>query len=112
MRAFLTTEFGKCQLSLYGLSVITSFRSKVLERSYATGTTKGLPPAFAAKIRRVLFALDQAEGPDDLRQPGFGLHELTGDMAGFWSIVVNRNWRIVFRFDGTSVADVDYVDYH
>jgi proteic killer suppression protein len=37
---------------------------------------------------------------------------LKGDLAGFWSVSVSGNWRIVFRFDGGHVCDVDLVDYH
>ncbi len=44
--------------------------------------------------------------------PGYGLHPLTGDFAGFWAVRVSKNWRIVFRFEGRNVRDVDMVDYH
>ena len=92
--------------------MIVSFRSKTLKRFYQTGSAKGLPGAFAAKIDRALLALDNSASPDGLRLPGFGLHPLTGDLEGVWSIAVSRNWRIVFKFDGENVADVDFVDYH
>jgi len=44
--------------------------------------------------------------------PGFRLHPLAGGMAGYYSVVVRANWRIVFRFNGTDASDVDYLDYH
>ena len=44
--------------------------------------------------------------------PGFGLHPLKGDLAGSWAVRVSGNWRIVFRFEGRSVRDVDLIDYH
>ncbi|HBT94196.1 MAG TPA: Killer protein, partial [Chitinophagaceae bacterium] len=31
---------------------------------------------------------------------------------GFWSITVKENWRIIFKFDGKNIIDVDYLDYH
>jgi len=37
---------------------------------------------------------------------------LMGDLAGFWSVTVRANWRVIFRFEGEDAADVDYVDYH
>jgi toxin HigB-1 len=43
--------------------------------------------------------------------PGFGLHPLKGDLAGFWAVTVRANWRIVFRFAGGDAHDVDLVDY-
>ncbi len=44
--------------------------------------------------------------------PGFRLHPLKGDLAGYWAVTVSGNWRIVFRFAGTDATDVDLVDYH
>lgn len=42
----------------------------------------------------------------------WGIHKLTGDYKKFWSIKVNKNYRIIFRFDGKHAYDVDYIDYH
>lgn len=44
--------------------------------------------------------------------PGWGLHPLKGTLAGHWSIWVNGNWRMTFRFEGTDAVLVDYRDYH
>jgi proteic killer suppression protein len=44
--------------------------------------------------------------------PGWRLHPLKGDLAGFWSVAINGNWRIVLRFENGDVTDVDYLDYH
>jgi len=33
-------------------------------------------------------------------------------LAGYWSITVRANWRIIFRFEGGEVTDVDLIDYH
>jgi proteic killer suppression protein len=44
--------------------------------------------------------------------PGFGLHGLRGDRKGTWAVVVNKNWRITFRFEGGNAYDVDFEDYH
>ena len=43
--------------------------------------------------------------------PGFRLHRLKGDLAGFWAVTVRANWRIVFRFEDRHAVDVDYLDY-
>ena len=43
---------------------------------------------------------------------GLRLHPLTGDLSGYWSVSVSGNWRIIFRFQGSHVTDVDLVDYH
>ncbi len=44
--------------------------------------------------------------------PGFRLHALKGGYAGFWAVTVRANWRVIFRFEGDDVVDVDYLDYH
>ena len=44
--------------------------------------------------------------------PGFRLHPLKGDLAGYWSVGVSGNWRVIFRFDGADARDVDLIDYH
>jgi proteic killer suppression protein len=59
-----------------------------------------------------LTALDVATRPGDLSAPGWRLHPLVGQYNGFFSITVNGNWRLVFRFDGPDVELVDYLDYH
>ncbi len=43
--------------------------------------------------------------------PGFRLHPLKGELAGFRSVTIRANWRIVFRFDGQDVTDVELIDY-
>jgi proteic killer suppression protein len=66
--------------------MITGFRHKGLEAFYKTGTTRGIQAAHAAKLRRILALLDVATGPDDLNIPSFKLHQLKGELKGFWSI--------------------------
>jgi len=44
--------------------------------------------------------------------PGFRLHPLRGGLAGYWSITVGANWRIIFRFEQGDATDVDLLDYH
>jgi len=93
--------------------MIKSFRHKGLERFYTTGTQAGIQPHHATKLKIQLTALSAAESPDDLRSPAaWRLHQLTGELTGFWSLTVNGNWRIIFRFDESDVELVDYLDYH
>ena len=45
--------------------------------------------------------------------PNFGAHQLTGDRAGTWSLIVARNWRMTFRVtDALTIEDMDLEDYH
>lgn len=50
--------------------------------------------------------------PKDMNALGWRLHRLSGDLAGFYAVSVSGNWRLIFRFEGTDAADIDYVDYH
>ena len=92
--------------------MIKSFRHKGLEAFFRRGTKSGIQPHHATKLRVQLTALHAATKPDDLSAPGWRLHPLTGSLRGFYSITVNGNWRVIFRFDGTDVELVDYLDYH
>jgi proteic killer suppression protein len=71
-----------------------------------------VPSAYADKLERILARLDEATAPGHMDLPGFRLHPLKGDRAGFWSVSVSGNWRVVFRFNGTNIRDVDLIDYH
>ena len=48
----------------------------------------------------------------NLKVPSFRLHPLKGKLKGDWCITVNGNWRVIFRFVGTDVELVDYLDYY
>jgi len=41
-----------------------------------------------------------------------GRSALAGDLAGFWSIRVNDQWRIIFKFEGGNASEVRFLDYH
>ena len=92
--------------------VIVSFRHKGLERLYRDGSKKGVQATHIPKLLRILSLLDVAQTPDDLAIPSFRTHPLKGDLAGHWSIWVNGNWRVTFRFVESDVELVDYQDYH
>ena len=92
--------------------MIVGFRHKGLEIYYRTGSARGIQAGHAAKLTRILGALDAASTSDDLALPGFNLHPLKGKLKGHWSIWVNGNWRVTFRFAGADVELVDYQDYH
>jgi len=64
-------------------------------------------------VKRKLDVLDYAHQLDDLRSPpGNRLEALKGNLAGFHSIRVNDQWRIVFRWTDAGPVEVDVVDYH
>ena len=71
-----------------------------------------VPGVQLPKIRRILSALDAATEPDDMDFPGFRLHPLKGELAGFFAVSVNGNWRVTFQFVNETPKEVDLVDYH
>jgi proteic killer suppression protein len=71
-----------------------------------------LPGEYLTKIGLILDALDAMATEDDIKALGGGIHRLTGNYAGFWSIKVIPNYRIVFRYSKGDIFDLDYVDYH
>ena len=87
--------------------MIVSFRHKELGQLYRTGSKKGVQAAHAPKLLRILSLLDVAANPDDLAIPGFRNQPLKAELAGHWSIWVNGNWRITFRFVDSDVELVD-----
>ena len=92
--------------------MIISFRHKGLEAFYRTGSARDIQAAHASKLRRILGLLDAADGPQAMNVPLFKLHPLKGDLAGHWSVWVNGNWRVTFRFTDAGAELVDYQDYH
>jgi len=56
--------------------------------------------------------LDGAQKAKDMNFPGSDFHLLKGDLKGFFSVHVNGNWTIIFRFEKGDAHDVNLIDYH
>lgn len=92
--------------------MILNFRHKGLKLLFEKGDRKKLQVEHADKCNRMLARLDEITDITQMDLPGFRMHPLKGDLAGFWSITVSSNWRIIFRFGRGHVSDVDLIDYH
>lgn len=92
--------------------MIKSFKHKGLEKFFNTGSKAGIQAAHAEKLRVQLTTLDGAVCPQDMNAPSWRLHPLSGSLQGHWSICVNGNWRLTFRFENGHAEVVDYQDYH
>jgi proteic killer suppression protein len=96
--------------------MIASFGDKATEDLYHgahSARTRRIPPQIWRAACRKLDMIEYAEALRDLLvPPGNRLEVLKGDMAGFHSIRVNDQWRVVFRWRGGTAHDVSIVDYH
>jgi proteic killer suppression protein len=92
--------------------IIKSFQHKGVEQFFKTGSKAGIQPIHANRLRLQLAKLDSAISPNDMALPGWRLHGLKGDLSGYWAVWVDKNWRLVFTFDGADACLVDYMDYH
>lgn len=92
--------------------MIRSFKHKGLEAFFRSGSKAGIQPAHAAKLRIQLTALDFAKRVEDLSAPAWRVHPLKGDLKGYYSITVNGNWRLIFKFSNGETELIDYLDYH
>jgi proteic killer suppression protein len=93
--------------------MILSFAGRASEVFFAHGICPAEWRAFAKVASRKLDMLDAAMRIDTLRSPpGNRLEALKGDRRGQWSIRINDQWRICFRWTVQGPADVEIVDYH
>jgi toxin HigB-1 len=93
--------------------VIRSFHDKETERICKRQRARQLDGGSQRMALLKLLILDAAEVLGDLRvPPGNRLEKLKGDRAGSYSIRVNQQWRICFRWTDTGAEDVELVDYH
>lgn len=93
--------------------MIHSFADPETERVWNQNRSRKLPPDIQRTALRKLIVLHRASEPAQLRVPsGNRLEELKGDRKGTYSIRVNDQWRITFRWRDGGAHDVRIEDYH
>lgn len=93
--------------------MLQSFRDKDTERVWLRHRVRKLDDNTQRAALRKLLILDAADALGDLRvPPGNRLEKLRGDRAEEYSIRINRQWRICFRWTAAGPTDVEIVDYH
>ena len=91
--------------------MIKTFANKQTAEIWRTGKTRGAPPA--SVTRRKLGMLDGAAALDDLKvPPGNRLEKLRGDRQGQYSIRINDQYRICFRWEVGTAYEIEITDYH
>lgn len=93
--------------------MIRSFRGAETELIWQGIRSRKLPPGIQPVALRKLMMLHRARTLNDLRVPPANrLEPLKGKRAGQWSIRINRQWRVCFRWQEGDATDVEIVDYH
>jgi proteic killer suppression protein len=94
------------------LVTIRTFKHKGLRKFFESGSKSGIQAAHAKRIKLILDLLNAAAEAKDMNFPGSDFHPLKGELKGFYSVHVNGNWTIIFRFENGEAKDVNLVDYH
>lgn len=93
--------------------MIRTFADSDTKQLFEDGNSKKLPPDIVRRALRKLEYIDDAVSVLDLRlPPGNRLHALKGDREGQFSISVDDQWRVCFRFTEDGAYDVEICDYH
>jgi len=93
--------------------MIKSFLDSATQEFYVTGKSKKIPATIHKVALRKLDYLNAANFVEDLRiPPANRLEKLSGNLDGFYSIRINKQYRIIFKFIGNDAYDVKITDYH
>jgi toxin HigB-1 len=93
--------------------MITSFGSKETEKTWDGERVKSLPLEIQKVGRRKLRMLNNSINIKDLRtSPSNHLEKLSGKLRDFYSIRINDQWRIIFRWEEGNAEEVEIIDYH
>jgi len=93
--------------------VIKNFGSKETEKIWNGLQSRKLPVDIQNVARRKLRMINNSININDLRiPPANHLEKLSGNLSDFYSIRVNKQWRIIFRWENENAYDVEIIDYH
>ncbi|MBY0544224.1 MAG: type II toxin-antitoxin system RelE/ParE family toxin [Gammaproteobacteria bacterium] len=96
--------------------MIKNFKSKTAHDVFNGITSRyarQLPLNLHGKAKRLFDQINASTKVETLRvPPGNNLEKLTGDLSDFWSVRINKQWRIIFKWEEGSAYDLDIVDYH
>lgn len=93
--------------------MIRSFGDKETEKIWNGIQFRKLPADIQNVARRKLRMINNSQNINDLRiPPANHLEKLSGNLAGLYSIRINNQWRIIFRWEDNNAFDVEIVDYH
>lgn len=93
--------------------MILSFGNSETEKVWLGTRVKKLPVEIQNIGRRKLRMLNNSVNIADLRiPPANRLEKLSGDLKEFYSIRINSQWRIIFKWSSGNASEVEIIDYH
>ena len=92
--------------------MIKTFKHKGLKAFFETGSKAGIQPHHATRLGSMLRRLNETTNAQGMNLPGWDFHPLAANLAEHYSVSVNGNWRMTFKFEGVDAVLVDYQDYH
>lgn len=93
--------------------MIISFGSKDTEKIWEGERAKRIPIEIQQIGRRKLRMLNNSQDIQDLRiPPSNRLEKLSGKLNDFYSVRINDQWRIIFRWENNHALEVEIIDYH
>ena len=93
--------------------MILSFEDKESEKIFNLTSSRKIVQEIQERAYHKLVAIHEAESIENLRQPPSNhLELLKGKLAGFYSILINKQWRIIFRWKGNDAHEIQITDYH
>jgi proteic killer suppression protein len=93
--------------------MIVSFGSKETESIWIGDQVKKWPLNFQVSARRKLRMLNNSQNLADLRiPPANRLEKLSGNLRNYFSIRINKQWRIIFKWNNGNALNVKIIDYH
>jgi proteic killer suppression protein len=93
--------------------MIKSFGDKISEKIWNGIRSEKLPNEIQDVARRKLRMIHNAQDVNDLRiPPANRLEKLKGDLQEYYSIRINNQWRIIFKWINDDAYDIRIVDYH
>jgi len=93
--------------------VIKNFKDNETQKIYQRQRSRKLPSDIQQVALRKLRMINNSVTINDLRVPPANrLEKLSGNRAGQWSIRINDQWRVCFRWEGSDALDVEITDYH
>ena len=112
--AFLRVDIYR--ISIYNIQMIRNFYSKCAQDLFDgvnSRHSRKLPKELHDKARRLFDQINAVLEVEELRTPPSNrLEKLSGKKKEYWSLRINNQWRIIFRWEAGCAFDLDVVDYH